>query len=308
MSNIEFIDKSIKINVSSNNGEPVYKYDETKTLISKAHLLRIKKLKIPVVYTPVYLSKNTNSDIQAVAIDCGNKKQYYYSDNFIRLRNNEKENTYEKIKKVIPKLNYHLDRDIKKITPSNLEKKIVMSLMLKVVVLTAVRIGNKKYLDKYNSFGLTTIMKKHVQLSTPDKIVVSFSGKHKITQNLTINNKLVCDKLNLVFKSEPEIDWLFFYVSENGKFRVSAQDLNEHLQSIIGKEFSVKDIRMYVANECFVKEIKKLPVPDNEKQMKKNIHNALVKTSETLGNNLATAKSSYVLVINEYMKNPSKYH
>ena len=85
--------------------------------------------------------------------------------------------------------------------------------------------------------------------------------------------------------------------------------MNEYLQIKTGQEFTCKDFRTLASNMYFIKYVKKLPIPLNKTQTKKNITISLDRTAEKLGHNKSTSKNSYVSpkVIDKYTKHPNAF-
>lgn len=278
-----------------------YVYDKTKKEISKKMDKRIKDLKIPIVYTTLWVSKDSKSDIQVIALDSKQRKQYFYSDKWISKRHNEKFLRMYKFVEKLPKLRKHVEQDI---NVKSFSKQKTMAFMVLIMDLTNIRIGNKKYLDQNESFGLTTLKKEHV-ITKGNTTKFIFRGKHGIHQELTIDNPKITNFIKKSLKAPTE--WVMKYQSSDNLFyRVSAQDVNNYIHSIIGEDFTCKDFRTHGANKTFLKTLQELDIPESERQTKKNVSIALEKTAESLGNNKATSKKSYVMdyIIDEYQKNP----
>jgi DNA topoisomerase-1 len=280
-----------------------YHYKLNDTILPSKYVKLIKSLKIPIVYTTLWISKKPNVNLLAIALDRKGKKQYYYSKDHVSSRNGKK---LEIMYRLIRKINKF--KKLNELNADNMHhtKIKTMAFMIKTIELTNIRVGNKKYLDRNNSFGLATLQKKHISIKNNKLMEISFNGKHNVQQHLTIT----CPKTIKFIKSMlilPE-DWIFKYPNTNKTeyFRISAQDLNQYLQSIIGNSFTCKDFRTYGANVIFLKTLQGLDIPLNEYQNKRNISKSITETANKLGNNKATSKGSYVseFIIDEYTKNP----
>jgi DNA topoisomerase-1 len=297
--NEDFTKYNPEIYYDANNES--YFYKSNNCPVKSKYLKVIKLLNIPKVYTTIWLSKDLKNNLLAVALDVKDKKQYYYSKDHVSSRKDKKLEMVYRLSKQLTKF--------KKINDRNMETKEhtkikTMAFMIKTIELTNIRIGNKKYLDKNNSFGLTTLQKQHISIKNKDMMDISFNGKHSVHQNLSIS----CPKVISFYKymiSLPE-DWIFKYPSNGKYFMISAQDLNQYLQSIIGKDFTCKDFRTHGANVIFLKTLQKLDTPENESHSKKNVFKAIAETASKLGNNKATSKNSYIsdFITLEYNKNP----
>lgn len=285
---IQYIDK---VYVYTKNGRP----------ISKKNVKRISKLKVPVVYTTLWLAKDPESDIQVIALDSKGKKQYFYSQEWKDKRHSQKFQRMYKFLHKLPILNESIERDMKK---SKFTKKKVISFMIKIMQRTNIRVGNKKYLDQNESSGLTTLKKEHVTLNK-GRIVLSFRGKHGVDQELVIKSVKISNFLKKML--DFPTDWIMKYQSSDGNwYRVSAQDVNNYIHHAIGSEFTCKDFRTHGANITFLEFLQTFPVPNSERENKNNISKSLDFTAKSLGHNKATSKNSYVMdyIVDEYQQNP----
>lgn len=287
---VEIHKKNTKYYKASNNKE-----------INEKSLNRIKSLGIPPAYNKLWLSKNINDSIQVIALDSKNRKQYFYSQKWKDERKNEKFRRLRKFINALKVMDEQLEKDI---NLAGFAKKKTMAYAIKIVDDTNIRIGNKKYMDKNDSTGLTTLMKKNITFSK-DKVTLDFNGKHNVRQRIVITNKYLVSFFRKMYKLPTE--WLIKYQSNDGNFyRISAQDLNNYLHVILGKDFTIKDFRTHGANKVFLKNLQECGIPSGIKEQQKNVRESLLKTSQKLGNNPTTSKKSYVMeyIIDEYEKNP----
>lgn len=297
----EFCDNAIKVEFSKDKG--TYTNIKTQKLLDDSRVKRIKSLGIPPMYKDIWLAKNKDNKIQAVALDSKQRKQYFYSKRWTRERELQKKDRLKEFLEIVPKI--RIATRANKLQKS-WKKTKTMAYMLDIVMETNIRVGNKKYMQANNSFGLTTLQKKHLCIKN-GVAILNFRGKHGVQQIITIKHKPLIKFLETM-KKLPE-DWLMKYKSsDNNWYRVSAQDLNNYLHSIVGPNLSIKDYRTWGGNILFVETLSKLPIPDTKSTINKNISLALDCTAEKLGNTKATSKKSYVMdsLIDEYKKNPKK--
>ncbi len=254
-------------------GEVVY---STK---NKEDLERIKKLRIPPAWTNVKIDKNKNSKIQATGIDDKNRKQYIYNKEFVE------KNKKEKFKK-IKTFDYNkYNRIIKHyIAKKDHSKNCVIANILRLMEELNIRVGNESYKKENGSYGITTLLKKHL---IGDKL--SFVGKKGIKHEKIVTNK---DSINFLksIKTIPGPN-LFYYDKTNN---ITSSDLNLFLKEKVQNNISCKDIRTYCANKIFLDYIRKFKIPDTELKRKKNVNDAIDYTAEKLGNTRKVCRDSYL--------------
>lgn len=261
---------------------------------------KIKKLGIPPAYKKLWLSKKSKDKVQAISFDNKNRKQYKYHPSFVE---KGKRTKYLRLKKFI-KVQSTFKKKVNEDTnlPKG-DKNCVIANMFLIMMKTNIRVGNKKYCLENGSYGLTTMLKRHLNKD----YVFKFKGKSNIKHSIPIQDSKLKNFLKFL-KRIPGKE-LFKYKEENGIKNVTSNDMNEYLQNKTGKEFTCKDFRTLASNMYFIKYVKKLPIPLNKTQTKKNITISLDKTAEKLGHNKSTSKNSYVSpkVIDKYTKHPNAF-
>jgi DNA topoisomerase-1 len=77
---------------------------------------------------------------------------------------------------------------------------------------------------------------------------------------------------------------------------IRSNDLNEYIREVMGEEFSAKDFRTWAGTVIAAMALDEIGavVPEDQKNLKKNIRDAVVTVSEKLGNTPAIARSSYI--------------
>jgi DNA topoisomerase-1 len=164
-----------------------------------------------------------------------------------------------------------------------------------------IRVGNEKYLKENNSYGLLTLHKKHVQL-TSGKVHLNFIGKKQVpnTYTLSIPNGHLSNWLaNMHSNAKP---YFFQYQGQ----RITSSDLNAYIQENYGP-FTAKDFRTWGANMIFLGELRKVDplVFSSKRECQSNLKKCIDNVSRKLNNTVAVCKSNYICkaIIEEYQTN-----
>ena len=277
--------------------------------VSEEEQERINKLGLAPAYIDVWVSDDINSKIQATGIDAKGRKQYRYTQIHIAESGTDKFLRLYKFIKVIHKLNDALDADI---VSELYSKNRTISIMLNIVKELNIRVGKECYAKSNKSFGISSMKKSHVKIDE-NKLIAKFNFKAKSNKQVqyTLTNKDIVKELILLLKLDGEK--LFQYKTSNEDIiKVSDVDLNQYIQSNIGKEFSCKDFRTYAANFYFVKALIKETRnrnPTNQKIAKKNLSLAQENTAYYLRHTKSISKKSYTmdLIRETYMNNPDYF-
>src|SRR5690625_3083173 len=124
-----------------------------------------------------------------------------------------------------------------------MNKEKVLATMVRLMDEAYFRPGNPYYTKENQSYGLTTLRSKHLEI-TGNRMTFSYTGKYGQPQEHEINDK----KLATTIRDLDEIPGyrIFKYFDEEGeKHEVNSDELNEYIRGIMGKEFSAKDFRTW---------------------------------------------------------------
>ena len=266
--------------------------DKEGNKISDPDLLAFfKSLVIPPAWTKVEINSSKRAKIQATGYDVKGRKQYIYNPKFRKEKDQEK---FDRIIRFADQL-----ETMRRITGQHLRKRNptrekVLAAMVRLLDTAFFRPGNENYSKENESYGLTTLRSKHLEIKG-DEMVFSYKGKSGQFQE----KHVVDNKLAKIVKELDELPGyeIFKYIDENGQVQdVKSQDLNQYIREVMGEEFSAKDFRTWAGtviaamtlNEMGASEI------DDQKKLQKNIKQAVIAVSEKLGNTPAIARSSYI--------------
>lgn len=242
-------------------------------------LERIKKLKIPPMWINVKINPSSKSKLQATGYDSKGRKQYIYHKNFIEKSKTNKFNKmnsfdYSKYSRVI---RHHISK-------KDLTRECVIANALKIMEDLNIRVGNENYKKQNGTFGITTLLKKHLRGNK-----LEFIGKKAIAHSKTITNPLSLDFISRVLKiNGPQL-----FCDSTG-YNITSSDLNSFLREKVQSNITCKDIRTYCANKIFKTFMNKLKRGITEKDRKNNIIKGVDYTANELGNTRKVCRDSYL--------------
>ena len=145
-----------------------------------------------------------------------------------------------------------------------------------------IRIGNEQYAKRDKTYGLATLRKKHVEVYK-DTLLFNFMGKSGKEHSLTVRNKTW---ESLVAKCEVIPGWeLFHFFDDDGaKKTVNSTLVNEYLYGILGKHFTAKDFRTWVASVLFFDTISQFGITTDTAKKHKDKVTAFDAAAKVLGN------------------------
>ena len=273
-----------------------------KQITNENTLMRIKKLHIPPKWSNVKISDSDISYLQATGEDSKGRVQYVYHCVWIALSKLEKYNRLKLFAKQLPLLM----KTVNKKVHGNLDlsdKEYLISLIFRILSQTHSRIGNDHSAEENNTYGLTTLLKKHIAING-DTINISFIGKKNIKQQFIFTDKIS----SLALKELKKISGDRLFKTKNQE-SITSNDINCYLKNIMGDDFTAKDFRTYAANDLFLKFILQKNIPTNITQTKKTINECYDEVAEELGHTRNVCRTSYVmpLIPERYTENPNNF-
>ena len=165
--------------------------------------------------------------------------------------------------------------------------------MVSLLDRSLIRIGNRRYAADNDSYGLTTLEERHVEVSGAE-LQFQFRGKSGQEHDISIRNR----KLARVVKSCLELPGqeLFRYETAAGDVKtVTSEDVNAYLHEVLGEAHSTKDFRTWAGTVLTAERLARAASdPAAARHQKRELTAAIRATAGRLGNTLAVCRSSYV--------------
>ena len=143
---------------------------------------RVKALVIPPAWEEVHISPDPNGHIQATGVDDKGRTQYIYHPSWIAYNQQHKFESLKKFGEVLPTVREVIASHMRQ---HELTRERVLATVVWLLENTFIRVGNKEYADENQSYGLTTMRTKHVDVEG-NTIKFSFKGKSHVYHELDI--------------------------------------------------------------------------------------------------------------------------
>ncbi len=264
----------------------------------EARLRRIASLAIPPAWTEVWISPLAEGHLQATGRDAKGRKQYRYHPRWRAVRDESKYGRMMAFGKALPTIRKRVESDLKR---TGLPREKVLATVVRLLETTLIRVGNEEYARTNKSFGLTTMLDRHVDVS--EKAVhFEFRGKSGVKHTIDLKDR----RLAWVVKRCRELpgQTLFQYWDDDGSTRsVDSADVNDYLREVAGDEFTAKDFRTWAGTVLAALALREFEAFDSQTQAKKNVVAAIEHVSERLGNTPTVCRKCYVHpeIINAYL-------
>ncbi len=264
-------------------------YDPDGNLIQDPDLRkRLDSLAIPPAYRDVWICPRPDGHLQATGRDERGRKQYIYHPRWMELRERDKFEHLLEFAESLPGIRRRVGRDL---GLEGLPREKVLAAVVRLLETTLARVGNSSYAKENNSYGLTTIRKKHVEIED-DTVQFEFAGKGGQEWHVETDDPRVME----VVRTCVEIPGyeLFKYLGEDGnRYDVHSGHVNSYLKEITGRDVTAKDFRTWAATVLCAQELEGAQF-EKPTQAKRNIVTAVKEVAQVLGNTPAVCRKSYV--------------
>jgi DNA topoisomerase-1 len=237
----------------------------------------------------VWICPAPNGHLQATGRDARGRKQYRYHPRWREVRDETKYGRLIAFAEVLPRIRRRVDRDIRRRT---LERRRVVATVVRLLDETSIRVGNAEYARENGSFGLTTMRKRHVDV-TGSRITFRFRGKSGKLSDVDVSDPRVARVLRRCEALPGQ--HLFQYLDDDGEaVDVDSDDVNAYLHNITGADFTAKDFRTWSGTVLAAWALEDLGAPDSPTQAKRQVVRAVESVAKELGNTPAVCRSCYV--------------
>lgn len=260
-----------------------------KVITDEKTLHRIRSLIIPPAWKNVWICTQSNGHLQATGLDNKNRKQYRYHPQWRAVRDQTKYDRMLSFGKALPKIRRQVKKDL---TLLGLPREKIIAVIICVMEKTLIRVGNETYAKENHSYGLTTMLQKHVAIHGTT-IRFHFKGKSGVTHTIELHDR----RLAKIIQKCHELPGheLFEYSDVDDKLHgIDSSHVNDYLQKISGGDFTAKDFRTWHGSVLAAETLKSFAESGTESQAKKNLVQAIEIVAEKLGNTKAVCKKCYI--------------
>ncbi len=266
-----------------------YFYPTGHKVTSQRVIKRLQKLGIPPVWQDVRIAKDATADLQATGYDTKGRKQYIYHELWHKRQQAAKFSRLSHFGEALPDFRRYCWEQVDR-TKWREEKTLALVCLL--LDHTGLRAGNRQYTSQNNTYGLTTLRRKHVD-TEDGQARLSFVGKHNKAREVEIENP---ELSKLVAQSAEARGYaLFRYEDPPGHWQdIDSDDVNNFIHTHMGDEFSCKDFRTWGASRFGL-----FSLPDVEEKILENKRRSWPATltshvASMLGNTPAVCRQYYL--------------
>ncbi|MDP1025824.1 DNA topoisomerase IB [Sphingomonas sp. KR1UV-12] len=243
---------------------------------------RLNGIGLPPAYRDAWFNPRANGHIQAVGWDEKGRKQYRYHADF---REAQEASKYEKCADFghcLPKLRRKVEADL---TARGLTRERAIAAVVRLLDSAHIRVGNEAYAAANESFGATTLRKRHGQVKG-QTLKLRYKGKSGKMRDVKVSDRSLARTVRQM--QDLDEQHLFAWVDKAGEAHpVTSSDVNDYIRDATGTEFTAKHFRTWAASVTAFEALAKAEADLSLKAI-------LEPVVEKLGNTPAIARKSYV--------------
>jgi DNA topoisomerase I len=252
-------------------------------------LNRIRALVIPPAWTSVWICDSPNGHVQATGRDARGRKQYRYHPRWTAVRSQTKYARMAAFGAALPALGARARTDLAR---PGMPRDKVLALVVQLLERTMIRVGNDEYRRANGSYGLTTLLDRHVSIEG-SRVRFRFRGKSGKPHETAFADP----RLARLIRNCQELpgSQLFQYVDDGGAAQdIGSGDVNDYLRTAMGEDFTAKDFRTWSGTVIAAGALASQPPPETKKVRDKQLVQAIDQVAEMLNNTRAVCRSSYI--------------
>jgi DNA topoisomerase I len=254
-------------------------------------LQRIHELVIPPAWQEVWICPYPGGHIQATGTDQAGRKQYLYHPRWRARRDQQKFEDMVVFAKALPALRAKVEAELER---GGMDRDHVLACAVRLLDRGFFRVGGEDYAVTNKSYGLATMLKKHVRLRG-DVLVFDYPAKHGKRRVQAVVDPLVAEVVAQLKKRSGGGPELLAYRDGRRWVDVRSDDINEYLKAVTGEDISAKDFRTWGATVLAAVALAVSgEAPATQSARKRVITRAVKEVAHYLGNTPAVARASYI--------------
>lgn len=250
---------------------------------------RILSLAIPPAYENVWICSLQNGHLQATGIDAKKRKQYRYHPAWHEGAADRKYEMLAGFATALPRIRNRLRMEL---SDNEVTRERVIAGIVALLDLTGYRIGNSRYERENRTFGISSLLNRHLK-DEDGHLIMKFRGKAGHEHHAEISSprltRLIADLQDLPGQH------LFRYEDAQGNFHdIETADVNAWLKEVGGGDYTAKQFRTWRASLLFAKHLAMAPPPEAQTAQDQVVREAIKTTASSLNHTPATCRKYYI--------------
>jgi DNA topoisomerase IB len=221
-------------------------------------LERIAALTIPPAWREVWICLDARGHLQATGFDAASRKQYLYHERWRAHRDRAKFDSMIAFGESLPGLRRKVSRDLGgargasgdltggDLTGEGLTRERVLACAVRLLDLGFFRIGSEGYAERNESYGLASMLKRHVSVKR-DELLFDYPAKSGQRRVQAIADPQAREIVAALKRRRGGGEELLACRVDGRWSNVGSDDVNAYVKAVSGGEFTAKDFRTWNA-------------------------------------------------------------
>ncbi|NEE02649.1 DNA topoisomerase IB [Phytoactinopolyspora halotolerans] len=268
-----------------------YEDVDGRRLIDDETLRRIRALAIPPAWRDVRICPWPNGHLQAVGTDDAGRRQYLYHPQWRARKDREKFARILEFGWRLPDARKQIAEDLRS---RGLNRRRVLGAAARLLDLGFFRVGGEQYAEENGSYGLATLLARHVEVRRGHTLVFDYPAKSGQERVQSVADEQVVAVIRALLRRRDPDDTLLAYYQDRGWHNVNSADINGYLHELFGDDISAKDFRTWHGTVLAAAALAVAERTDTPTARKRARTQAMREVGACLGNTPAVCRSSYV--------------
>jgi DNA topoisomerase IB len=254
-------------------------------------LERIRALAIPPAWRDVWVCLDPLGHLQATGVDAAGRQQYRYHDRWRARRDRQKFDDMVEFGRALPRLRRRVTRDLRR--DDTLTRTRALACATRLLDLGFFRIGSEGYAEDNQTYGLATMLKRHVSVNGRE-VVFDYpakGGQRRVQAIADDDVRAVVAELEARRGGGPE---LLAFRDGRRWVDLRSPDINAYVKEIARGDFTAKDFRTWNATVLAAVALAAEGLGDTKTSRRRAVSAAVKTVAAYLGNTPAVCRASYV--------------
>jgi DNA topoisomerase IB len=256
-----------------------------------ATLERIRALAIPPAWSDVWICPAANGYIQAVGTDDAGRRQYLYHDDWRAARDRAK---FERMLDFATSMPTVRETVAEHLALRGVPRERTLAGATRLLDLGFFRIGGESYAEANETFGLVTLLKRHVRVGRSGALIFDYVAKGGQRRRQRIVDRDV-SRLVTQLKRRRHGPELLAYKDGGRWVDVRSSDVNDYIKAVAGGDFTAKDFRTWHATVLAAAALSVYGRAARSRTARSRVVGQAVReVAHYLGNTPAVCRASYI--------------
>lgn len=237
----------------------------------------------------MWICPDPDGHIQVTARDARGRKQYRYHPAYRAARDTSKFRRILEFSELLPTIRERVERDLR---APDLSRPQILATVVRLLDKTLIRVGNYEYARENQSFGLTTLRERHVQVEG-SVMRFTFRGKSGVKHSVALTDRRLA-RIIQQCQDLPGQELFQYFDASGARLTVSSGDVNSYLREVTSRDVTAKDFRTWAATMLAARELRAMGPAATRKEAERNIVRAIDVVAERLGNTRTVCRKYYV--------------